>query len=131
MKLEELAKGVIVEGIEPDGPVTVVNAEWIGEDSVELFYKDSSSKPGSTLLYRINEPRMRLVSGGEEWNFGGDGRFFRLVAEAKRIQMAYLFDPLLAVHTSLVDASSPGRQRLARGSRWGTLQGNPPRYGQP
>ncbi len=102
-RLEELVKGVVVEGIEPDGPVTIVNVEWIGEDSVELFYKDGSSKPGSTYLYRFNEPTIRLVSRGEEWSFGGDWRFFRLAAEAKRIQMAYLFDPLLAVHTSLVD----------------------------
>jgi SNF2 family DNA or RNA helicase len=102
-RLEELAKGVVVEGVEPDGPVTVVNVEWIGEDSVELFYKDSSSKPGSTYLYRFNESMLRLVGAREEGNFGGDGRSFRLAAEAKRIQMAYLFDPLLAVHTSLVD----------------------------
>ena len=31
-----------------------------------------------------------------------DGHTFRLVSEAKRIHLAYLFDPLLAVHTSLV-----------------------------
>ena len=28
---------------------------------------------------------------------------FRLVSEANRIGLAYLFDPLLAVHTSLVE----------------------------
>jgi SNF2 family DNA or RNA helicase len=103
VRLEELAKGVVVVGIEPDGPVTVVNVERIGDDSVELFYKDTSNKPGSTLLYRFNESMMRLVGGGEKWSFDGNGKFFRLAAEAKRIQMAYLFDPLLAVHTSLVD----------------------------
>ncbi len=31
-----------------------------------------------------------------------DGALFRLVSEARRIQLAYLFDPLLAVSTSNV-----------------------------
>jgi SNF2 family DNA or RNA helicase len=37
------------------------------------------------------------------WTFDGDGAMLRLVSEAHRIRLAYLFDPLLAVHTSLVD----------------------------
>ena len=34
----------------------------------------------------------------------GDGALFRLVSKAHRIRLAHLFDPVLAVHTSLVDA---------------------------
>ena len=37
------------------------------------------------------------------WGFDGDGARLRLASEAHRIRLAYLFDPLLAVHTSLVD----------------------------
>ena len=44
-----------------------------------------------------------MVTAGRPWSFDGDGRMFRLVSEAKRIGLAYLFDPLLAVHTSLVE----------------------------
>ena len=32
-----------------------------------------------------------------------DGVLFRLVSEAHRIHLAHLFDPVLAVHTSLVE----------------------------
>ena len=32
-----------------------------------------------------------------------DGSLFRLVSEAKRISLAYLFDPFLAVQTSNLD----------------------------
>ena len=35
--------------------------------------------------------------------FGGDGRRFRLAAEAERIRLAHLFDPYLAVHASHVE----------------------------
>jgi SNF2 family DNA or RNA helicase len=37
------------------------------------------------------------------WRFNADGDLFRLVAEAYRIHLAHLFDPVLAVHTSLVE----------------------------
>ena len=40
---------------------------------------------------------------GPEPAFGGDGRRFRLAAEAERIRLAHLFDPYLAVHASHVE----------------------------
>jgi hypothetical protein len=45
----------------------------------------------------------RIVESGRPWSFDGDGALFRLVAEAHRIRLAHLFDPVLAVHTSLVE----------------------------
>jgi SNF2 family DNA or RNA helicase len=36
--------------------------------------------------------------------FDADGHLFRLVSEARRIRMAYLFDPMLAVHLSQLEA---------------------------
>jgi len=44
-----------------------------------------------------------IVEIGRPWRFDGDGALFRLVAEAHRIRLAHLFDPLLAVHTSQVE----------------------------
>jgi SNF2 family DNA or RNA helicase len=43
------------------------------------------------------------VEQGRPWSFDGDGALFRLVSEAHRIRLAHLFDPVLAVHTSLVE----------------------------
>ena len=34
---------------------------------------------------------------------GGDGAAFQLACEAKRIDLAFLFDPMMAVHTSNVE----------------------------
>jgi SNF2 family DNA or RNA helicase len=53
--------------------------------------------------YRHDEPRLEIVEAGRPWSFDGDGALFRLVSEAYRIRLAHLFDPVLAVHTSLVD----------------------------
>jgi len=69
----------------------------------ELIYKDPAGRVDSTLLYREQEPGLEIVEAGRPWSFDGDGDLLRLVSEAKRIRLAYLFDPRLAVHTSLID----------------------------
>ena len=100
--LEELRQSASVRGITPDGLATVVNVEWYGSDAVELTYKDAAGRVASELLYRHDEQRIEVVEAGRPWSFDGDGALFRLVSEAQRIGLAHLFDPVLAVHTSLV-----------------------------
>ena len=92
-----------MRGILPDELVTVVNAQWFGDSAIELTYKNASGKVANQLLFRHDEPRIEVVEQGRPWSFDGDGALFRLVAEAHRIRLAHLFDPVLAVHTSLVD----------------------------
>jgi len=102
-RLEELTRGGALRGILPDSIVTIVDVAWYGSDAVDLTYKDAGGRPGSRLLYRDDEPALELVSLGRPWSFDGDGRRFRLVSEAHRIRLAHLFDPVLAVHTSVVE----------------------------
>ncbi len=97
------ARGASVRGILPDGLVTIVDARWHGSTALELTYKDANGRLGSELLFRDNEPSFEIAAAGRPWSFDGDGALLRLVSEAHRIRLAYLFDPLLAVHTSLVD----------------------------
>jgi superfamily II DNA or RNA helicase len=103
MKLEQLLPNTVVRGIVPAGNVTVVNVQWHGSDAMELTYKTATGNLSNELLYRHDEQRLDLVEQGRPWSFDGDGAVFRLVAEANRIQLAHLFDPVLAVHCSLVD----------------------------
>jgi len=102
-QLEELKRGATVKGILPEGFVTIVDVSWIGSSALELTYKDSTGKLGNELIYRDREPDLEILKAGKPWSFDGDPELFRLVAEAHRIRLAYLFDPLLAVHTSLVE----------------------------
>jgi len=101
--LEELKRGAAVRGVLPDGLVTVVDVAWYGSNVVELTYKDAGGHLGSELLYRDREPTLEIATAGRPWSFDGDGAMLRLVSEAQRIRLAYLFDPVLAVHTSIVD----------------------------
>ncbi len=102
-KLEDLKPNATVRGILPDRAVTVVNVQWFGSEALELTYKDPAGRVANVLLYRHDEPRLELIEAGRPWSFDGDGETFRLVSEAHRIRLAHLFDPVLAVHTSLVD----------------------------
>ncbi|MGH7470346.1 MAG: helicase-related protein [Longimicrobiales bacterium] len=101
--LEKLLPNATVRGLLPDQAVTVVAVRWFGSTALELTYKDAAGRLGNVLLYRHDEPRLEVVEVGRPWSFDGDGALFRLVSEAQRIRLAHLFDPVLAVHTSMVE----------------------------
>jgi superfamily II DNA or RNA helicase len=103
MKLEDLTPNTSIRGILPDAAVSVVSVQWHGSDVLTLVYRSPSGKVADEILYRDDEPRLEIIEAGRPWSFDGDGALFRLVAEAHRIRLAHLFDPVLAVHTSLID----------------------------
>ena len=103
MQLEDLRPRCSVRGVHPDGVVTVVSVQWFGSEALELTYKALAGAVANELLYRDDEDRLKLVAEGRPWSFDGDGALFRLVSEAQRIRLAHLFDPVLAVHTSVVE----------------------------
>ena len=102
-RLEDLAAGRTILGLEPDGPVTVVKVDWFGTNAVEATYKTAAGGVANTLLFRDDEARLKLADHAKSWSFDGDGALYRLVSEAQRIRLAHLFDPVLAVHTSAVE----------------------------
>ena len=103
MTLEDLQPNAAVRGILADGLVVVVSVQWFGSQALELTYKTPDGKVANELLYRQDEARLEVVEQGQPWSFDGDGALFRLVSEALRIRLAHLFDPVLAVHTSVVE----------------------------
>ncbi|MDZ4258233.1 MAG: helicase-related protein [Gemmatimonadales bacterium] len=103
MTLEDLLPDATLRGILPNTSVTVVSVTWHGSDALTLVYRGPDGRVADEVLYRHDEPRLEVVGTGRPWSFDGDGALFRLVAEAHRIRLAHLFDPVLAVHTSLVD----------------------------
>lgn len=103
MTLEQLTPDTLVRGILPNAAVTVVRADWHGSDALTLSYRTPEGKLGEEILYRHDEPRLSILTHGRPWSFDGDGSSYRLAAEAHRIRLAHLFDPVLAVHTSLID----------------------------
>ncbi len=101
--LHDLIAGALVKGLLPGGIVTIIDVKNYGDISLELIYKDSRGQLGSELLYGDDVAKLEIASHDLPWSFQADGALFRLVSEAYRIRLAYVFDPLIAVHTSLVD----------------------------
>ncbi len=102
-RLDDLTKGALVNGVVADHAVTVVDVTWHGSEVLTLTYRSADGQVAERLVYRDDEPRLAIVEEGRPWAFDGDGDAFKLVSEAKRIDLAYLFDPYVAVSTSLVE----------------------------
>lgn len=99
MRLEDLRFGVGVLGVVPGEPVEVIAAQPHGSDAVELTYRTAGGGLGQRVLFRADEDKLRPSDAGGR-PFDADASDFRLVAEAQRISLAGLSDPMLAVATS-------------------------------
>jgi SNF2 family DNA or RNA helicase len=102
LNLEQIQPESVIKGLLSQSLITVVSVEWHGSDALTVVYRDSDGRIADEVLYRDDETRLELVESGKPWSFDGEGALFRLVSEAHRIRLAHLFDPVLAVHTSLV-----------------------------
>ena len=99
MHLEEVPQVSRLAGIVPGRAVTVLGSVFHGHDALEVTYRDDNGALGQVVLYRDDEVRISAhLDGGR--SFDADGRQFRLAAEAQRILLAGLHDPMLAVATS-------------------------------
>src|SRR5437667_988159 len=104
MKLEALKAGVSLVGIEPSLIATVIAVVPIGDGAVQILYKTPEGTIKERLLGHADEASISVATAERPWAFDGNGDEFKLAVEAKRIDLAFLFDPMMAVHTSNVEA---------------------------
>jgi superfamily II DNA or RNA helicase len=103
VRLEDLVAGATVAGVVPGIDVLVVALAWHGQSAVTLTYREPAGRVAERLLYRDDEATLEIRGDRAAWSFDADGAAFRLAAEARRIHLAHLFDPMLAVHLSLLE----------------------------
>lgn len=103
MKLEAIEPQMLLNGIEAGPPVTIVAVIPSGQDAVKVFYERLDGRAASTMLVRSQEDELTVAERHLPWTFQASGEDFRLGAEAYRIHLAHLFDPMMAVHTSNVE----------------------------
>ena len=101
--LEMIKNGASVRGITSAQPVQVLSVDWIGDQAINVVYRDHNGTVAEAVLYRDDEHRLEVEQDGQPWSFDADGALLRLVTEANRIKLAHHFDPYLAIHTSLID----------------------------
>jgi SNF2 family DNA or RNA helicase len=102
MKLEDITTGSIISGIVPNQNVSIIQIKWHGDNVISLTYRDQKGRTDTQLVYRHQENTIELLNEAKPLSFNANGADFRLAAEAYRISLAHLFDPLLAVTTSLI-----------------------------
>ena len=103
INLEQLERKMRVNGIVPNQTVELVAVEQSGPNSISVAYRRADGGLGERVLYRADEATLSTPKDERLWPFDGDGRLLSLVSEAYRIHLGHLFDPLLAVHTSLIE----------------------------
>ncbi len=103
MQLQSIKTGMALAGIEHSVLVTVVAVVPIAEGAVQVVYKTPDGTLKDRLLGHADESSISVATNERPWSFDGDGEVFKLTVEAKRIDLAFLFDPMMAVHTSNVE----------------------------
>lgn len=101
--IDKIKQGMALEGLEPSVVCSVVAAVPISAEAVQVIYKTPDGTIKERLLGRLDEASIHLATVARPWSFDGDGEAFKLAVEAKRIDLAFLFDPMMAVHSSNVE----------------------------
>ena len=97
-----LNPGDIVAGLEPDEHVEIRRIAPFGSktliEGIGVMSRREIRRPlGTDELARLTKVR------GSDFTYDGDAEAFLLGVEAQRIRIAYQFDPLFAVNSSVVD----------------------------
>lgn len=103
MKLEDLQVETHVAGVEPASPVKILYVKKAGDDAIDVTYELLDGRVLKKTLFRADELKLSIASEGRTWAFDAKPETFKLAAEATRIKLAHLFDPMMAVHTSDVE----------------------------
>jgi superfamily II DNA or RNA helicase len=103
MKLEDITPKTHVVGIEANVAVRVLMVDEAGPDAVNVSYQLPTGQLLQKTLFRADEAKISLATLESRFTFAASPRDFKLAAEATRIKLAHLFDPMMAIHTSNVD----------------------------
>lgn len=103
INLESISAGLALTGLDPTGIGSVIAVVPIADGAVQVLYKTPDGTLKERLLNRSDEATISIATTERPWSFDGDGEAFKLTVEAKRIDLAFLFDPMMAVHTSNVE----------------------------
>jgi superfamily II DNA or RNA helicase len=103
VRLETLRPGDRLCGVDPTGPVEVVQATMAGDGACTLVYRSGSGELRDTILYRGQEATLTVEGPSAQFAFTADAHLFLLASEAQRIRLAHLFEPMQAVFSSTIE----------------------------
>ncbi|MDA1278151.1 MAG: helicase-related protein, partial [Verrucomicrobia bacterium] len=103
INLTDIKQGLSLTGLEPEMIVTIIATNSIGTSAVQVIYQLPDGTIRERLVGAADTGALAVATSERPWSFDGNGEAFKLAVEAKRIDLAFLFDPMMAVHTSNVD----------------------------
>lgn len=103
MQLEDIRPGILLEGVDPSQSVKVISTSWSGPDALKVIYQTPDGGYSDQIIYRNRSDSISIVERRGRIRFDAPADKFKLTAEAQRIMLAHLFDPYLAVTTSLIE----------------------------
>ena len=103
MIISEIKQNATIVGLEQETLVTIQAVAPINESSVTVFYTLSDGTVKSRLISASDAENLSLAEKELPYSFDGNAQEFKLALEAKRIEFAYLFDPMMAVYSSNIE----------------------------
>ena len=98
-----LKVGATVAGLAGESPVKILAVERLTDDSASVAYRSEDGTLAEKIVFSDAIGFLKPVIPGVAFSFDANPEAFLLAAEARRMKLAHLFDPLVALGTSNVD----------------------------
>jgi SNF2 family DNA or RNA helicase len=97
----DLKAGTRVSGLVAVGDVAIIAVEPHGDSVLNVVYRTDDGHIGDRLVTLDDLAKINLATGAR-WKFDAPGAPFKLASEARRIQLAHLFDPYAGIATATI-----------------------------
>ncbi|MDJ0357674.1 helicase-related protein [Paenarthrobacter sp. PH39-S1] len=98
-----LRVGATVSGLAGPAPVKILSVDRLTDDSASVAYRMENGDLAEKIVFSDALPHLQPTSVGGAFSFDATPEAFLLAAEARRMKLAHLFDPLAALGTSNVN----------------------------
>lgn len=95
--------GATVTGLAGPVPAKIISVDRLTDDSANVAYRTEEGGLAEKIVFADMLPHLKAVKPGSAFTFDASPEAFLLAAEARRMRLAHLFDPLAALGTSDVD----------------------------
>jgi superfamily II DNA or RNA helicase len=102
ISFQDLRPGLRLRGLVAASDVTVVAVDHVGPEIANVVVRDDKGQIVERLVTTADLTQVTLAPSSR-WTFDAPGDKFKLASEARRIQLAHLFDPYSAVAAATID----------------------------
>lgn len=99
---DDIKPGIYITGLVPAQKTRILNADKLGK-AISIIGKNDDGSLVEAMIFENDLSRYALADHRMDWSFAANADDYRLYSEAYRIQQAWLFDPMTAVHTSSIE----------------------------